>query len=70
MNSVAFWIFLWLIPTLSLNKIKIKHRFLLFGVPQLRCVSNHTLPRFESNSADGLAVFIPPYAAASAFIAC
>jgi hypothetical protein len=34
MDSVVFWIFLRLIPTLSLNKIKIKHRFLLFGVPQ------------------------------------
>jgi hypothetical protein len=32
MDSVVFWIFLWLIPTLSLNKIK--HWFLLFGVPQ------------------------------------
>jgi hypothetical protein len=36
MDRVVFWIFLWLIPTLSLNeiKIKIKYRFLLFGVLQ------------------------------------
>jgi hypothetical protein len=34
MDSILFWIFLWLIPSLSLNKIKIKPRFLLFVVPQ------------------------------------
>jgi hypothetical protein len=36
MDRVVFWIFLWLIPTISLNKIKIKimRRFPLFGVPQ------------------------------------
>jgi hypothetical protein len=70
MDSVVSWIFLWLIPTLSLNKIKIMHRFLLFGVPTIRCVSSHTLPRFDFNCVDGLAVFIPAYAAASAFVAC
>jgi hypothetical protein len=45
------------------------HRFLLFGVSQY-VVSNHTLPRFDFNCADGLSVFIPAYAAASAFVAC
>jgi hypothetical protein len=34
MDNVVFWIFLWLIPILSFNKIKIKHRFLLFVMPQ------------------------------------
>jgi hypothetical protein len=34
MDSVVFWILLWLILTLSLNKIKIKHRFLLYGATQ------------------------------------
>jgi hypothetical protein len=34
MDHVVFWIFLWLLPTISLNKIKIMHKFLLFGVPQ------------------------------------
>jgi hypothetical protein len=28
MDRVVFWMFLWLIPNLSLNKIKIKHKFL------------------------------------------
>jgi hypothetical protein len=32
MDRVVFWMFLWLIPTLSLNKIKIELRLLLFGV--------------------------------------
>jgi hypothetical protein len=38
MDSFVLWIFLWLIPTLSLNKIKLQlsigFLFLLFGVPQ------------------------------------
>jgi hypothetical protein len=37
---------------------------------QLRCVSNHALPRSDSNCAAGFAVFITAYAAASAFVAC
>jgi hypothetical protein len=67
----VFWIFLWLIPTLSLNTIKLK---LSIGFFCLAChntlVSNHTLPRFDSNCAGGFVVFIPAYAAASAFVAC
>jgi hypothetical protein len=34
MDRVVFWIFLWSIPTLSLNKLKLCILFLLFGVPQ------------------------------------
>jgi hypothetical protein len=52
------------------SDVEIKRRFLLFVMPQLRCVPNHALPRSDSNCADGFAVFILAYAAASAFVAC
>jgi hypothetical protein len=62
---------LWLVPTLSLNKIKIKLStdFFCLSCRNTLCLQSH-LPRSDSNCADGLAVSIPAYAAASAFVAC
>jgi hypothetical protein len=45
------------------------YRFLLFGVRQY--VASPITPfHYVTNCADGLSVFIPAYAAASAFVAC
>jgi hypothetical protein len=43
MDSTVFWIFLWLIPTLSLNKIKLKLSM------SSSCLACHNLPRFDFN---------------------
>jgi hypothetical protein len=67
MDRVVFWIFLWLIPTLILNKLKLSIGFFCLACHN---TLRHTLPRFGFNCAAGLAVFIPAYAAASAFVAC
>jgi hypothetical protein len=59
-----------LVVTPSLNKIRIenKHWFLLFGVPQ--CEASPITPYHDLSCVDGLVVFIPAYAAASALVAC
>jgi hypothetical protein len=41
-----------------LYQLKKKSTFLLFVVPQLRCVSNHALPGSVYNCAGGFAVFL------------
>jgi hypothetical protein len=70
MDHVVFWIFLWLIPTLSLNKIKLKLsiRFYCLACHNTLRLQSHP-STFDFNFADGLAVFIAVYAAASAFVA-
>jgi hypothetical protein len=71
MDSFVFWIVLWLIPTCSLNKIKLTLSMVSsVRHATIRCVFNHNLPQFDFNGPDGLAVHISAYAAAAAFVAC